>query len=54
MHNLISHNRLAFWQETAESIRENPDTDIDTYFECISECEDSMVKCKKKCRLVFD
>ena len=48
MHNLISYNLLADWnQKEYEADVHDPITD---YFECLTECDETTQSCKRMCR----
>jgi hypothetical protein len=50
MHNLISYNQLAYWHQTE---KEEKDTVISDYFQCITECDDDTQTCKRICRHIL-
>jgi hypothetical protein len=59
MHNLISHNQLAGWQEslkrlerTLDRSREESDL-INDYYNCLIECDEDQGTCKKICRHIL-
>jgi len=59
MHNILSHNQLAGWNEsflrlTKTLDRSIEETDIiDDYYDCLIECDDHQSICKKVCREVL-
>ena len=56
MHNLISHNQLAGWNnlemsDTAQVSTAYEQTDlVNDYFNCLIECEDDQPSCKRICK----
>lgn len=52
MHNLISYNQLAGWQQFEKTLdRCNDHNDlINDYFECLINCDDDQNVCKRICR----
>ena len=44
MHNLISYNQLAEW--TQENSKEQEEL-VNDYFNCLLECDDNQVVCKR-------
>lgn len=50
MHNLISYNQLAYWNQTEQEIGEDIDSLMNSYFECLTECDDETQICKRLCR----
>jgi hypothetical protein len=53
MHNLVSINQLAFFNNDAEKMRENYDNDMNDYFQCLIECDDNTQTCKRICKLIL-
>lgn len=59
MHNLISHNQLAGWKQSAERLSKVLDqttyeSDIlNDYYDCLIECDDDQSKCKRICRSIL-
>jgi uncharacterized protein YggL (DUF469 family) len=52
MHNLISYNQLSAWKsldKTLDRFIDEHET-INSYFECLSECDDKSQFCKRICR----
>ena len=52
MHNLISHNQLAEWnkfQSTVDNFNDEMDL-LNDYYNCLIECDDDQVTCKRVCR----
>ena len=47
MHNLVSYNQLA------GSYEDEHDTLLTEYYECLIECEDDQITCKRICREVL-
>lgn len=54
MHNLVSFNQLAYWNQTEKDLEENPDSLINSYFECLTECDDKTQTCKRICRELLE
>ena len=51
MHNLMSHNQLAGWNNLEMSEYANEQTDlVNDYFNCLIECEDDHSSCKRVCK----
>ena len=51
MHNLISYNQLAGWNELEKSDNANMQTElVNDYFNCLIECEDDHSSCKRICK----
>ena len=52
MHNLISYNQLAAWNNLERSLDEFIDQHdlMNSYFECLTECEEDTQSCKRICR----
>ena len=53
MHNLISFNQLAFFNDNVEKIQEDFDNDMNDYFQCLVECYDTTQTCKRICKLIL-
>ena len=60
MHNLISYNQLAGWnqsvlrlEKTLDRTLEEADV-INDYYNCLIECDESQATCKKICREILD
>ncbi len=53
MHNLISFNQLAYWNNTEEYNRESEDDLIAEYFECLTDCDEDTQTCRKICRRIL-
>ena len=59
MHNLISYNQLAGWNESLMRLENTLDrsveeTDlINDYYNCLIECDDDQVSCKRICRRIL-
>jgi hypothetical protein len=55
MHNLISHNQLAAWNELGTTLGYFIDQHeiVNSYFECLSECDENTQSCKKVCRSIL-
>ena len=51
MHNLMSHNQLASWNnlEMSDNVTEQTDL-VNDYFNCLIECEDDHSSCKRICK----
>jgi len=60
MHNLVSYNQLAGWQQSINSLNNNLDNASDEsdllndYYNCIIECNDDWGTCKKICRSILE
>jgi hypothetical protein len=51
MHNLISRNQLAGWNNLEESDNAIEQSDlVNDYFNCLIECEDDQSSCKRVCK----
>jgi hypothetical protein len=50
MHNLISFNELAFSYQNESRLRETENNEVNDYFECLTECNDTAQVCKRICR----
>ena len=56
MHNLLSYNQLAGWQQSIQRLTETLDQSmeesdkINDYYDCLIECDDTQSKCKRVCR----
>ena len=50
MHNLISYNQLAEW--TQENSKEQEEL-VNDYFNCLIECDDNQVVCKRICKEIL-
>jgi len=52
MHNLISHNQLAAWNNLDKRLDKFIDESevINEYFECLTECDENSQSCKRICR----
>ena len=52
MHNLISYNQLAAWKVLETTLDEFVDQHeiMNSYFECLTECEEDGQVCKRHCR----
>tara|TARA_B100000902_G_C26859848_1_gene692500 strand:- start:385 stop:591 length:207 start_codon:yes stop_codon:yes gene_type:complete len=59
VHNLISHNQLAGWQESFQRLNQTLDRTleeadvINDYYNCLIECDDSEATCKRVCQEVL-
>ena len=53
MHNLVSFNQLAFLNNDVEKMREDYDDDMNDYFQCLVECDDTTQTCKRICKLIL-
>ena len=51
MHNLISYNQLAYWNQTTKQGED--DSLMDDYFECLTECDEDTQTCKRVCRAIL-
>ena len=56
MHNLISFNQLAEWKHFEETLDKcNDEMDlINDYYNCLIECDDNQVTCKRICRRILE
>jgi len=60
MHNLVSYNQLAGWQQSINNLNNNLDNASDEsdllndYYNCIIECNDDWGTCKKICRSILE
>jgi len=52
MHNLISFNQLAGWKKIENTLDEFIDQHeiMNSYFECLAECDEDQQSCKRICR----
>ena len=59
MHNLISFNQLAGWNDTTQNLggtteKSNEHNDlINDYYQCLIECDESQQICKRICKEVL-
>ena len=55
MHNLISHNQLASWNQLEKTIDEFTEQSeiINDYYQCLIECNNNQTQCKRICRNVL-
>ena len=59
MHNILSHNQLAGWKESFRRLNKTLDRTmeeadvINDYYDCLIECDDDQVTCKRICREVL-
>ncbi len=55
MHNLVSHNQLAGWKSKVEEVEEetSQESAINDYFQCLTECDDNAVMCRRICKEVL-
>ena len=51
-HNVISSNQLADWKDTIGSVHE-VDNQLNNYYECLIECDESQAICKRICKEVL-
>ena len=56
MHNIISRNQLAEWMHIECTLsRCNEELDlVNDYFDCLIECDDDQVTCKRICRRILN
>ena len=56
MHNLISFNQLAEWKHFEETLDKCNDEMnlINDYYNCLIECNDDQVACKRICRRILE
>ena len=54
MHNLISQNQLAGWNdlEMSDNAHEQEEL-VNYYFDCLIECEDEQSSCKRICKEIL-
>jgi len=56
MHNLISYNQLAGWNQSVNDLNQSLDTAnnqadlLNDYYNCLIECQDDQHICKRICR----
>jgi hypothetical protein len=59
MHNLISFNQLAGWNQSVEELNRsldvvNDQTDlVNDYYNCLIECQDNQQICKRICKEIL-
>ena len=53
MHNLVSFNQLAFFNNDLEKVREDYNDDMNDYFQCLVECDDTTQTWKRICKLIL-
>ena len=59
MHNLISFNQLAGWNDTTQNLggiteKSNEQNDlINDYYQCLIECDENQQVCKRICKEVL-
>jgi hypothetical protein len=56
MHNLISYNQLASWNnldKTIDGFIEQEEI-INDYYQCLIECNDNQQECKRVCREILN
>jgi len=59
MHNLISYNQLAGWNESLMRLESTLDRSmeeadlINDYYNCLIECDEDQVSCKRICRRIL-
>ena len=60
MHNLISYNQLAGWNESLMRLENTLDRSteeadlINDYYNCLIECDDDQGTCKRICRRILE
>ena len=55
MHNLISYNQLAGWNDLEMSDNAASTTElVNDYFNCLIECEDDQSSCKRICKEILN
>jgi hypothetical protein len=55
MHNLISHNQLASWnnlEKTIDNFTKQEEL-INDYYQCLLECKDNQQECKRICKNIL-
>ena len=54
MHNLISRNQLAGWNQLEMSDNATTQAElVNDYFDCLIECEDEQSSCKRICKEIL-
>lgn len=53
MHNLISFNQLAYWNQTEKEFGEESKSLINEYFECLTECDNDSQSCRRICKNIL-
>ena len=55
MHNLVSFNQLASWNNLERRIDEFIDEHelMNSYFECLTECDEKSQSCRRICRSIL-
>jgi len=55
MHNLISYNQLAGWRRLETTLDEFIDQHeiMNSYFECLTDCDEDTQTCRKHCRQIL-
>jgi len=53
MHNLISFNQLAYWNNMKNRDKDGEDELMNEYFECLTECDEDTQTCRKLCRRIL-
>jgi hypothetical protein len=55
MHNLISHNQLASWNNLDKTIDHYIEQTeiINDYYQCLIECSDNQSQCKRICKEIL-
>ena len=53
MHNLISFNQLAYWNNNESYDKDNENDLIAEYFECLTDCDEDAQTCRKVCRRIL-
>lgn len=53
MHNLISFNELAFSYQNESRLQETENNEVNDYFQCLTECDDTAQSCKRICKVLL-
>jgi len=55
MHNLISYNQLASWNQLGKTIDDfiNQEELVNDYYQCLIECNENQTECKRICRSIL-
>ena len=55
MHNLISYNQLASWNQLEKTIDDfiNQEELVNDYYQCLIECNENQTECKRICRSIL-
>ncbi len=53
MHNIMSFNQLADWNNVADNTDINHDELLNDYYDCLIECVDDHASCKRICKEIL-